>query len=143
MTTTTYSKEELFFTFGLSLSAMSISGTSVPIMYNGGVLSCGEYGTSAVLIEQIKKRGLYSWAQVAKLFGVSKRTAQMWAAGGAIASVHEKALRRVMKQIEAIEEADRPEVRFPFIRLLDQERSHFASTPTDVNRQAPTYVAEN
>lgn len=170
MTATDFSREELFLTRGLSLATMSISGTSIPVMIvhdddsiwsdanshlhpsNSSVDTAAkvespapvhaEIESTADLVKQIKTRGSYTWDQVAKLFGVSRRTVHLWASGGKISAANEEALGRVMKQIETIEDAGDLGSRLRFLALLDQQRSRHASTPADVNRPAPTYSPE-
>ncbi|UVI36696.1 helix-turn-helix domain-containing protein [Brevibacterium spongiae] len=170
MTTTDFSREELFLTRGLPMSTMSISGTSIPVMIvfeddplrpasdahqsppnssadkspnvDSAAPVHAEIESTADLVKQIKTRGAYTWDQVAKLFGVSRRTVHLWASGGRISAANEEALGRVMRQIETIEEAGGLGARLRFLALLDQQRWHHASTPTDVNRPAPTYSPE-
>ncbi|GAA1512023.1 hypothetical protein GCM10009690_13790 [Brevibacterium permense] len=152
------------------MATMSISGTSIPVMLVCEDSSLqptssahptasnssadkpssieelapahAEIETTADLVKQIKSRGSYTWDQVAKLFGVSRRTVHLWASGGRISAANEEALGRVMKQIETIEEVGGQGARLRFLALLDQQRSRYASTPTDINRPAPTYSPE-
>lgn len=170
MTTTDFSREELFLARGVGLATMSISGTSIPVMFVHGDESLQsasdshlsqskntdataanvespvpvrtEIESTADLVKQIKTRGSYTWDQVAKLFGVSRRTVHLWASGGKISAANEEALGRVMKQIETIEDVGGPGVRLRFLALLDQQRARHASTPADVNRPAPAYSPE-
>lgn len=170
MSAVAYSKPDFFFAPGMRMSTLSIAGTSIPVKGDYGDVSSRrwhsdspssskipidevrgfesspsaptEAESTADLVKQIKRRGAYTWDQVAKLFGVSRRTVHLWASGGKISAVNEEALGRVMRQIEAIEEAGEHGARFRFLALLDQQRSQHASSSADVNRPASTYAPE-
>lgn len=164
-----FSKPDLFFAAGVTIATLAISGTSIPVMgayddaafrptaSNHGNLSNvpsvvapdpapqvparANAESVADLVKQIKSRGSYTWDQVAKLLGVSRRTVHLWSSGGRISAANEEALGQVMKQIDAIEETDGNGTRLQFLELLDQQRAQSASAPTDVNRPAPTYAS--
>lgn len=167
MSSVASSNTSLFFAAGATVATLALAGTSIPIMratdelaLRPSVIGHGDVSANtadhvvdpatsstpqngrkslAEQVKQIKERGSYTWDQVAKMFGVSRRTVHLWASGGRISAPNEEAIATVANEISLIENSNEGGTRLQFLALLDRHRSLFASATSDVNRPAATY----
>lgn len=85
-----------------------------------------------------------TWEQIARLFGVSRRSVHLWAAGGKLSAANEELLAEVVDIIRGIEASSPERVRHELFRVrsetglsvYDELRSRHASTSSDINRPA-------
>ena len=94
---------------------------------------------SAQLIKELRTVTDFTWDQLSKLLGVSRRSVHLWAAGGRMAAVNEEAVARLLKEVAALPTADLAERRVQLLSLLDRARTTHASTDRDINRPVATY----
>lgn len=97
--------------------------------------------SNADLIAELRVSTSFTWEQTAKLFGVSRRTVHLWAAGGNMASQNEEHLAELLREVRAIRAAGAPDQRLQLLAILDRERQAHSSTDNDISRPAATYVA--
>ncbi|MCT2359500.1 hypothetical protein M3G54_14070, partial [Brevibacterium casei] len=64
--------------------------------------STTDFLTSKDLIAELRSMTSFTWEQTAKLFGVSRRTVHLWAAGGNLSTQNEERLVRLVRQVRAI-----------------------------------------
>jgi transcriptional regulator with XRE-family HTH domain len=81
----------------------SASGEDILARIAWGTIATGIYanGDDAQRISDIRLHTGLTWEQVARLFGVSRRTVHLWASGSAMSSEHEEHLHRVFSAIES------------------------------------------
>lgn len=154
----------------IGLTALALLGTSVPVARasetvivrpfftpsdssssaGNGILAGGlpesesaavSSSSSADLIAELRTSTSFTWEQTAKLFGVSRRTVHLWAAGGNMASQNEEHLAELLREVRSIRAAGTPDQRLQLLAMLDRERAARASTDDDINRPASTYAA--
>lgn len=89
-------------------------------------------------LREIKEKSGLTWDQLAKGFGVSRRTVHMWMAGGKMSAGNQERLIRLATDVRALAETgdDDP---MKFLELLDRERSEHASNDEDINRPATVF----
>ncbi|WP_251450890.1 hypothetical protein [Microbacterium sp. Marseille-Q6648] len=95
----------------------------------------------AQLIAELRASSSFTWEQTAKLFGVSRRTVHLWAAGGNMASQNEEHLAELLREVRSIRAAGAPDERLQLLAMLDRERYGRASSDDDINRPASIYAA--
>ncbi len=154
----------------IGLTALALLGTSVPVVrepetvivrpffapsdssssagssrFNAAVESPDavvvESSSSAELIAELRTSTSFTWEQTAKLFGVSRRTVHLWAAGGNMASQNEEHLAELLREVRAIRASGLPDQRLQLFAVLDRERHARSSSGNDINRPASTYAA--
>ena len=103
--------------------------------------STTDFLTSKDLIAELRSMTSFTWEQTAKLFGVSRRTVHLWAAGGNLSTQNEERLVRLVRQVRAIHANGSSDVRMQLLALLDDERLQHASSDSDINRPAAVYAA--
>jgi len=69
---------------------------------NAGVVSVSPEGAGAAIAEVRRLTGL-TWEQLARVFGVSRRSLHLWASGKPMASANEERLQRVLATIRALD----------------------------------------
>lgn len=85
-----------------------------------------------------------TWEQIARLFGVSRRSVHHWAAGGKLSSGNEELLAEVVDLVRAIGASSPASVRHELFRMrpevgmsmYDELRARHSSTLNDINRTA-------
>lgn len=97
--------------------------------------------TSKDLIAELRSIASFTWEQTSKLFGVSRRTVHLWAAGGNLSAHNEERLIRFVQEVRAIHAAGTSDERMQLLALLDRERLQHASSDADINRPASVYAA--
>ena len=154
----------------IGLTALALLGTSVPVageaesvivrpffapsdssssasnVMLGGSLQlsepvAGASSSNADLIAELRTSSSFTWEQTAKLFGVSRRTVHLWAAGGNMASQNEEHLAELLREVRSIRAAGEPDQRLRLLAMLDRERAARASSDDDINRPASTNAA--
>lgn len=98
--------------------------------------------TTADVILELRTMTSFTWEQISKLFGVSRRTVHLWAAGGKMAARNQEQLADLVQQVNAIRSAAPGDHHMQLLALLDQHRGAHASTGSDVNRPAAIYAAD-
>jgi DNA-binding transcriptional regulator YiaG len=103
------------------------------------------------LVHKLHDESGLSWAQFAKLFGLSARTVQVWASGVPLGSGQREQLDRIEELIMSLP-GRTPEARKEALfatpkngrSVFDDIRSTYASRDDDINRPVePTIVKEN
>ncbi|SNS52360.1 hypothetical protein SAMN06309944_0638 [Micrococcales bacterium KH10] len=97
--------------------------------------------TPSDLLTELRADTAFTWEQLAKLFGVSRRTLHLWAAGGNLTAQNEERLNALVREVRAIKAAGASDERMQLLALLDRQRSERASQDTDINRPASVYAA--
>lgn len=100
-----------------------------------------ESWSNAELIAELRAITSFTWEQTAKLFGVSRRTVHLWAAGGNMASQNEEHLAELLREVRAIRASGVSDQRLQLFAVLDRERHARSSSDNDINRPATTYSA--
>jgi len=103
-------------------------------------VAVGESSSTAELIAELRATTSFTWEQTAKLFGVSRRTVHLWAAGGNMASQNEEHLAELLREVRTIRASGAPDQRLQLFAVLDRERQAHASSEGDINRPASTYA---
>jgi DNA-binding transcriptional regulator YiaG len=98
--------------------------------------------TSKDLIAELRSITSFTWEQTSKLFGVSRRTVHLWAAGGNLTAQNEERLNRLVQEVRTIHSVGSSDERMQLLALLDRERLQHASSDGDVNRPAAVYAAD-
>lgn len=151
----------------VGLLTLALLGTSVPVaqeatasfvapLYMPSRISSGSQGSSvggsgvsftiksqasaADMITELRETTSFTWDQVSKMLGVSRRTVHLWAAGGNMAAHNEERLVNVLREVREIRNSNPGEERMKLLSLLDRERAAHASANDDVNRPAETYA---
>lgn len=99
-------------------------------------------GTTAEAIGELRAETSFTWEQVAKLFGVSRRTVHMWAAGGKMAAHNEEQLSTVLNEVRDLRASAPMDERMRLLHLLDSHRAQHASRGSDINRPADVYAPQ-
>lgn len=152
----------------ITLTALTLTGTSVPIAHSaeptiirpilisstpaplvqpkttglGAASVKNRAAATAESISELRAMTSFTWEQISKLFGVSRRTVHLWAAGGNMTASHQEHLAGVLRQAKEIRSSSPAEERMQLLALLDQHRSAHASRDSDINRPAATYATE-
>lgn len=99
--------------------------------------------STAKLLEELRKHTGLTWEQIARLFGVSRRSVHSWARGGRMTAANEEAVIRLAKLVDEHRASglNTEEQRRALIEDLQEERLERARDPElDINRQARTWV---
>lgn len=97
--------------------------------------------TPSDLLSELRTDTSFTWEQLAKLFGVSRRTVHLWAAGGNLSAQNEERLSALVREVRDIKSLGALDERMQLLDLLDRNRSERASQDTDINRPASVYAA--
>ncbi|MET3769366.1 DNA-binding transcriptional regulator YiaG [Marisediminicola sp. UYEF4] len=156
---------KLIWTTAAGVAAFVFLGTSIPLarpsepqiirpsfiasphtsLASTAVSSTAEVDLPATIpaaIAELRASTTFTWDQVAKLFGVSRRTVHLWAAGGNMASRNEEHLAALIQEVRAIKVAAPADERMQFFAMLDRHRMNLASTTSDISRPAEIYAAD-
>lgn len=98
--------------------------------------------TTAEAVSELRSLTSFTWEQVAKLFGVSRRTVHLWAAGRKMSAPHQEQLNAVLGEARSISATTPPTQQMLFLSMLDRYRSLHRSKGSDINRPAETYAAD-
>lgn len=98
---------------------------------------------TAVAIREVRERAGLTWDQIARLFGVSRRSVHLWAGGGRMTAANEESLLRVANLVSSMDGAVALDVRRAVLALLDDSRRVRASQDCDINRPALTWSSES
>ena len=96
---------------------------------------------SSDLLSELRTDTSFTWEQLAKLFGVSRRTVHLWAAGGNLSAQNEERLSALVREVRDIKSLGALDERMQLLDLLDRNRSERASQDTNINRPASVYAA--
>lgn len=95
----------------------------------------------ASLIQEIRKSTALTWDQLARLFGVSRRAAHLWAAGGKMNGSNLELLSEIASLVSSLPGTSPTERKANLLlprsngrSLYDEIRSRHASRPDDINR---------
>lgn len=119
-----------------STSAVSAGGGATTSIHTGPQVS------TADLIVELRDTASFTWEQTSKLFGVSRRTVHLWAAGGNMTAQNEELLVNLIREVRAIRASEAPDERMHLLALLDRQRSIQASTEHDINRPADIFASD-
>lgn len=97
---------------------------------------------SAHLVKELRNATGFTWEQLSKLLGVSRRSVHLWAAGGRMAAANEEAVARLLVEVAALPSHDPAGRRVQLLAMLDRARATHASGNGDINRPASTYAGE-
>lgn len=95
---------------------------------------------STRLIKDLRAATGFTWEQLSKLLGVSRRSLHLWSAGGRMAAANEEAVVRLLQNVDALSTVDPIQRRVELLAILDRARAAQASTSQDINRPAATYT---
>lgn len=127
--------------FAPSDSSSSTGSSSFVAAAESSDVAVVESASNAELIAELRASTSFTWEQTAKLFGVSRRTVHLWAAGGNMASQNEEHLADLLREVRAIRASRTPDQRLQLLAILDRERHARSSSDDDINRPASTYAA--
>lgn len=153
---------------GLGLTLAAIFGTAVPVVREAETVvvrphyvptvftpsavdanvseSVNAHSASALgaeLLSELRSLTSFTWEQTSKLLGVSRRTIHLWAAGGNMSAGNEERLASLIQEARALQRSGGGQNRVQLLALLDRERASHASSAEDINRPAPTYLADS
>lgn len=98
-------------------------------------------GTAAA-IREVRERAGLTWEQLARLFGVSRRSVHLWAGGGRMTAANEESLLRVAALVNSMKGSVELDVRRAVLDLLEDSRSVRASQDDDINRPPSTWSSQ-
>jgi len=99
-----------------------------------------------LLVETREASGL-TWDQLARYFGVSRRSVHLWAAGGRMSAANEELLAHLVRAVDAVRDLEPAARRQALLRpesglnIIDTERSRRSSRDSDINRSPEIGVA--
>lgn len=99
--------------------------------------------TPAQAVQDLHDQTGLTWDQIARFFGVSRRSVHSWAAGGRMSSANEEALIKTAALMDKLAGSglDGYELRAELLRQMDSMRSSTVRDPeTDINRPAQTWA---
>lgn len=109
-----------------------------PVIRTGGELNSPR-STAALLAEAHEASG-FTWEQVARYFGVSRRAVHLWASGGRMSASNEELLVHLVHAVDSVKHLAPSERRQALLssdsglNLVDTERAKRSSRETDINR---------
>lgn len=118
---------------------LAVSTITGPEMYSARSAVEAKPAASESLVVELKRITGFTWDQLAKALGVSRRTIHLWAAGGNMTAANQETTSRLISETRAIEGSDEGDRRLKLFELLDRERAARATSDTDINRPAPLY----
>ena len=96
--------------------------------------------STAQALTEVREASGLTWEQLARYFGVSRRSVHLWAAGGRMSASNEELLAHLELTIESMHDLDVDTRRRQLLRsdnglnIIDAERVRRASNDRDINR---------
>lgn len=95
--------------------------------------------SNSEMLADIRRTSGFTWEQVAKIFGVSRRTVHLWVSGSNMSSRHEERLAELAREVEGVTRSGVANPKMAYLALLDDYRKLSASVDSDISRPAPLY----
>jgi DNA-binding transcriptional regulator YiaG len=99
--------------------------------------------TASQLVKDFHERSGLTWDQVARMFGVSRRSVHMWVAGGKMSSANQEYLAELSRQLDLLPGTGPAERKLQILHseggqssMFSQALSRHASKDDDINRPA-------
>lgn len=117
-----------------------VINTSAPTI-NRSAPQRGVASTPARDLQMFHEDSGLTWDQVARMFGVSRRSVHLWAAGGRMSAQNQETLTRLSLLLPTLPGSTPEARRHELLRgsageasIVDKERQKYASTGSDINR---------
>jgi len=120
-------------------ATLNVPRITGPNAYDATRIADAAPAVSSNPVVELKRITGFTWDQIAKALGVSRRTIHLWAAGGNMTAANEETTLRLISETGAVEGLDASDRRLKFFEILDRERAARASSDTDINRPARLY----
>ena len=104
---------------GTTSSEIPSQGSVDPLALEQTSTGLAELTSPEVAIAELRRRSGLTWEQLARVFGVARRSVHFWASGKALNATNEERLGRLLAVIRRIDRGNAPQTRAMLMTALD------------------------